>query len=245
MEKIIYLDTAASTNDYAKTLAAQGAPHGTAVVARRQTAGRGRMGRSFLSPEGGLYLSVILRPRQKADKLLPLTAVLAAAACDAVEEVCHVQPGVKWINDLVLNGKKLAGVLTELKLTADGRVDYAVCGIGVNCNADSAAFSPEVRDIATSILAETGGKTDLQKLAEALARHIINACDTIDNAAWMAKYRRRCVTLGKRVRVLGAEEYEATALDVDNDGALLVETEQGVRRVFAGEVSVRGLYGYV
>ena len=124
MKKLIYLDTAASTNDYAKVLAQQGAPHGTAVLAKSQTAGRGRMGRSFLSPEGGLYLSLILRPKEKAEALMSLTAVLALAACDAVEEVCGLRPGVKWINDLVVNGKKLAGILTELQLTPDGHVRY-------------------------------------------------------------------------------------------------------------------------
>ena len=241
MKKLIYLDTAASTNDYAKVLAQQGAPHGTAVLAKSQTAGRGRMGRSFLSPEGGLYLSLILRPKEKAEALMSLTAVLALAACDAVEEVCGLRPGVKWINDLVVNGKKLAGILTELQLTPDGHVEYAICGIGVNC----AGVPAEVRDIATSLLDETGCETDLSRLAVAMARHMTNACNTVKDPVHMEKYRKNCVTLGKTVRVLGKDEYEATALDVDDDGALLVCKDGQVRRVFSGEVSVRGLFGYV
>lgn len=238
MEKLIYLDTAVSTNDYAKALAQQGAPHGTAVLAKSQTAGRGRMGRSFLSPEGGLYLSVILRPREKATELMHLTAVLAAAACDAVEEICGVRPGVKWINDLVLGGKKLAGILTELAVRPDGTVDYAVCGIGINCG----AVPDEVREIAAAL----PGGTDISALAEAVVRHWLAACDTIEDPAHMEKYRRLCVTLGRPVRVMAAEPYEAEAVDVDESGALVVRRENGeICRVFSGEVSVRGLYGYV
>lgn len=245
MEHIILLDTVDSTNDCAKDLAKQGAAHGTAVMAKSQTAGRGRMGRSFLSPEGGLYLSVILRPRERAEALMALTAVLAAAACDAIEEVCGIRPGIKWINDLVLGGKKLAGVLTELSLTSDGYVDYAICGIGLNCNGELAELSPPVREIATSILAETGEKTDMPALAKAICRHWVAACDTLEDPAHMEAYRENCVTLGKTVRVLGAEVYTAIALNVGNDGALTVQTEDGqTHRVFTGEVSVRGIYGY-
>ena len=241
MENIILLDTVPSTNDYAKNLARQGAAHGTAVMAKCQTAGRGRMGRSFLSPEGGLYLSVILRPRERAEKLMALTAMLAAAACDAVEQVCGIRPGIKWINDLVLDGKKLAGVLTELSLTADGCVEYAVCGIGINCNGDLSSLSPEVRKIATSLLEQTGKQTDISALTEAMVHRWTNP-----DINWLETYRRDCVTLGKTVRILGAEEYTATAVDIDHDGALVVKTEDGeLHRVFSGEVSVRGLYDYV
>lgn len=248
MERMIFLDTVPSTNDYAKDLARQGAAHGTAVMAKSQTAGRGRMGRSFLSPEGGLYLSVILRPRERAEELMALTAVLAAAVCDAVEQVCGIRPGVKWINDLVLDGKKLAGVLTELSLTADGYVDYAVCGIGINCNGDIAELSPQVQEIATSLLVHTGKRTDLEALAKVMASRIVRACDTAvrEKTVWMERYRKNCVTLGKTVRVLGAEPYEATALNVDGDGALQVRTADGkIHKIFSGEVSVRGLFGYI
>lgn len=247
MENVILLDSVTSTNDHAKNLAAAGKPHGTAVLARQQTAGRGRMGRSFLSPEGGLYLSVILRPQVPAAELLHLTPVLAVSACDAVEEVCGVRPGVKWINDLVLEKKKLAGILTELSIRADGSVDYAVCGIGMNCNAPDSAFSPDVRELATSLLAQTGRETDVVCLAEKLRQRWVQACDTaiISKTEHMDRYRRDCVTLGRQVRVLGKEPYEATALDVDDDGALVVETGGQMRRVQSGEVSVRGLWGYV
>lgn len=248
MERMIFLDTVPSTNDYAKDLARRGAAHGTAVMAKSQTAGRGRLGRSFLSPEGGLYLSVILRPREKVEELMALTAVLAAAACDAIKEVCGIYPGIKWINDLVLDGKKLAGVLTELSLTSDGYVDYAVCGIGVNCNGKLAALSPQVREIATSILTHTGKQTDLDLLAKAMVSHLTAACDTAvrEKTAWMERYRKNCVTLGRSVRVMAAQPYEATALNVDEDGALQVRTEDGIiRRIFSGEVSVRGLFGYI
>lgn len=241
MENILVLNTVDSTNDYAKHLAKQGAAHGTAVLAKSQTAGRGRMGRSFLSPEGGLYLSVILRPQRRAEELLALTACLAAAACDAVEEVCHIRPGVKWVNDLILGSKKLAGILTELSLTPDGFVDYAVCGIGINCNTE--CIAPELREMATSILLETGKTTDIGLLAQAVVRHWSAITDP---TVYLRKYRSDCVNLGKPVRVLAAEPYTATAVDVDASGALVVLTQSGEeRRISSGEVSVRGLYGYV
>ena len=241
MEKLIFYNSIPSTNAEARRLAEEGAPHGTAVLAAAQTAGRGRMGRSFLSPEGGLYLSVILRPEKPAAELMHLTAMLAVGACNAVEAVCGVRPKVKWVNDLILGGKKVAGILVEPKLGADGRMEYAICGIGINCNTDLQSLTPEVREIATALQAELGQPADISALAAAVVRQWT---DLDEN--WLEIYRRDCVTLRKTVRVLGAEAYTAQAVDVTEDGALLVQTEAGtLRKVFTGEVSVRGLGGYV
>ena len=245
-ERLVLLDTVDSTNLLAKKLAAQGAAHGTAVLSETQSAGRGRMGRSFLSPEGGIYLSVILRPEGTAEDLLPLTALLAAVACDAVEEVCAFRPQIKWLNDLVAGDKKLAGILTELVLDGTGNVTAAVCGIGINCLAAEDAFSPEVRAMATSLSAVTGAETDRDALAGLLIDKISRVLRSEQKTALMAQYRRDCMTLGKTVRVVrGDESYIATAQHVDDDGALWVLTETGERKkVLSGEVSVRGLYGY-
>jgi len=241
-----FLPTAESTNDLAKTLARQGAPHGTAVLARRQTAGRGRLGRSFLSPEGGIYLSVILRPDFAAEELMSLTALLASCAICAVEEGAGIRPQVKWVNDLVLENKKLAGILTEPAFTGDGKLDFVVCGVGLNCNTDPNAFDPEVKSLATSLREVTGQAQDENLLAACLIKHLPRACLREEKELLLSAYRASCITLGKTVRVLGEKEYTATALDVDENAALVVRDEKGnLHRISAGEVSVRGLYGYV
>ena len=152
-----------STNSYLKRIAAEGAPDGAVAVADEQTAGRGRRGRSFSSSPGrGVYLSALLRPQLAPEKILPLTALGAVAACDAVERTCGVRPQIKWTNDLVLNGKKLSGTLTELSLEGEsGALQYAVIGIGVNCNNTLEDFPPELRDVATSLYLETVSYTHL------------------------------------------------------------------------------------
>ena len=246
-EQLVLLDTVDSTNLLAKRLASAGALHGTAILAETQTAGRGRMGRSFLSPQGGIYLSVILRPEASAEELLPLTALLAVAACDAVEEVCALRPRVKWLNDLVWDRKKLAGILAEISLTPDGAVDYVICGIGINCSAPGDAFSPEVQAIATDLLTATGKEPDRSALAGRLIRSFLRACDLQEKAVRMAQYRKDCITLGQQVRIVrGEETFTATADGVDEDGTLWVTADTGERRrVLSGEVSVRGMYGYL
>ena len=131
---IQYFPTIDSTNTRAKLLAAQGAPHGTVLIAGHQSGGRGRMGRSFHSPEGmGIYLSVILRPDCPATDLMHLTCAAGVAMCDAVEAAAGFRPGIKWTNDLIWGKRKLGGILTELSLKSDGTADYAVVGIGINC----------------------------------------------------------------------------------------------------------------
>ena len=236
-----------STNDVAKALAREGAEHGHAVLAERQSAGRGRSGRSFLSPEGGLYLSVILRPDAAPEELMPLTVLLAAAALEPLETVGGVKAGIKWTNDLVVGGRKLAGILTEMAFRKDGRVDYVVCGIGVNCCAGEEDFTPEVRQMATGILMETGKAPDRSALAGRLIRAFLEAAQPENRTRLMEKARIACVTLGKTVRVVrGGEEFIARAESLEDDGALWVTDETGCRRkIFSGEVSVRGMYGYV
>lgn len=237
MENFLILDSVTSTNDYAKTLARQGAAHGTAVLAKSQSAGRGRMGRTFLSPEGGLYLSVILRPWAEAAQLMALTPVLAEAACNAVEQVTGLRPKIKWCNDLLLENKKLAGILTEPSLKPDGTADFVVCGIGLNCR----TVPEEVEDMAAGL----GEAVNIPALAEKIRDAWLLAAETLDDPCHMAGYRKDCVTLGKQVRVMEAEPWEGIAADVDDSGALIVERDGKRQRIFTGEVSVRGLYGYV
>jgi len=247
---ILYFDTIGSTNTYLKEQVQHGTADGTVVIAGRQTAGRGRMTRTFESPEGrGLYLSVLLRPQLPPERLLPLTAMTAVAACDAVERVCGVRPGVKWPNDLVLGGKKLCGILTELVL--DGAQPCVVLGVGVNVSQTAADFSPEVAAIATSLFAELGRPVEIAALAAALLEEIDRlymALKREDLTVYLAAYRRDCVNLGKPVQLIAPDgtREAATALDVDEDFGLIVRTADGrTKTVRAGEVSVRGLYGYI
>lgn len=239
-----------STNTYLKNL--DDAPDGLVAVAQEQTAGRGRRGRSFESAAGkGVYLSVLLRPQMAAEKLLPLTALGAVAVCDAVERVAGVRPKIKWTNDLILNGKKLAGILTELSFEGEsGAVQHAVMGVGINVRQSAADFSEETGKIATSLEAETGRKISRAQLAAAMIEEfdaLWRALCEGDTAAYLAAYRRDCVTIGAEVQLLWQDTREkVTALDVDEQFGLVVRRENGaVETIRTGEVSVRGLYGYV
>lgn len=243
------MDSVDSTNNYLKALAAQGAPDGTSAIADRQTAGRGRRGRSFFSPEGqGLYLSVLLRPQARPDQLMHLTAMSAVAASRAVASVCGRRPGIKWTNDLVFGTRKLAGILTELSVVAETmETDYVVVGIGVNCA--QSAFPEELREIATSIRMECGTPVDRCALAAALLREFSRMEDALmtQRDAWLREFAENCVTIGRDVRILRAGTERAAHADgIGPEAELLVTYPDGTKdAVTSGEVSVRGMYGYL
>lgn len=239
-----------STNNYLK--AQPDAPDGTVAIADSQTAGRGRMDRSFQSPRGkGVYLTALLRPNLPPERLLPVTAMAGVAVCDAVEELCGVRPGLKWPNDPVLGGKKLCGILTELSLEGEtGRVQHLVLGIGVNVGQRAEDFSPEVAEMATSLSIALGRSVSRPALAAAEIRALDRLYARLlagDLTADLEAYRRSCVNLGKTVQLIspdGARE-TARALDIDRDFSLVVRTGTGeTKTVRSGEVSVRGMYGY-
>lgn len=238
-----------STNSYLKREALAGAPHGTVAVADSQSAGRGRMARSFQSPAGkGVYLSVLLRPRLAPSALLGATGMAAVAVCNAVERTAGVRPGVKWTNDLLLGGKKLCGILTELAVEGEtDRAQYLVIGAGVNVSQTPEDFSPEVAELATS-LAQEGHPVPRAALAAAMIEEFsrLSAALGGDMGPWVDAYRRDCVTLGRSVRLLWTEgQVPAQALDIDGQFGLVVRfPDGGVATVRGGEVSVRGLYGY-
>lgn len=242
------LESIGSTNDYAKLLASQGVPEGTVVVAESQSAGRGRMGRSFFSPQGqGLYLSCILRPTVPPDQLMHLTCCLAVAACDAVEGCAGFRPKIKWTNDLVYGGRKLAGVLTEMTLGGEGGT-YVVAGVGINCFQEPEDFAPEIRTVAGSLKMVCGREIDRNQLAGGLigALERMSSTMTCDRLKWMEQYRKDCMTLGCNVSVQKADTIRhGKAVGIDQWGALLVDFGTEVETVQAGEVSVRGMYGYV
>ena len=249
-EKIQFFDTITSTNDVLKQLALQGAPEGTTLVADCQTGGRGRMGRTFLSPSGvGIYLSVLLRPPCKPTELMHLTCASATAACSAIEQTSGFRPGVKWTNDIVYNKRKLAGILTELGLNQDGTTAYAIIGIGFNCNQQLRDFPPAIQDVAGSLKMVTGKETDRALLAAKMieALYQMNRELLSDRAGILARYRQDCITLGQEISLVRGDEIRhGKALDVDENGALVVRYEDGtIEAVNSGEVSVRGMYHYV
>lgn len=244
--KLLCLEETDSTNTYLKRLSASGsADDGTVVIASRQTAGRGRRGRSFESPEGlGLYLSVLLRPMLSPERLLPVTALTGTAVCNAIEAVSDFRPNLKWPNDLLLNGKKICGILAETVPIA-GEPPALIIGIGVNVLHRPEDFSPAVREIASSLFHELG-----QPISQpALAAAEIAALDEMYHVllsgklgAWLETYRRDCITLGREVQILhnNGEREQVTALDIDEQFGLIVRRPDGTRTVVrSGEVSIR------
>ncbi len=248
--EIIRLDSIDSTNTYLMSLAAQGAEEGLVVIADRQTAGRGRRGRSFQSAEGlGLYLSVLVRPNIPAIDAPELTAWTAVAVCDGIQAAWGKRPRVKWINDIIADNRKLGGILTELALNPDGTLSHVVIGIGINANHQREDFDPELQDMAISLSQWLGRDVDRDKLAD----HIIAALDEMyrrfphERQDYLSRYRSYCVTLGQNVRVLSADcATPAVAEDIDDHFRLQVRYEDGSAATLnAGEVSVRGLWDYV
>lgn len=250
-EPVICLDTVDSTNNYLKKAALEQAADKTVVVADSQTAGRGRMSRSFQSPAGkGLYLSYLMRPKTAPSQLISVTALCAVAICSAIERICGVRPQIKWVNDLVLNGKKLCGILTELSIEGEsGRLQYVIMGIGVNVHQGKTDFPAELSQTATSLDAELGGSISRARLAAAMIEELDKLYATLERGHEdsLSAYRRDCMTLGKEVRIIrGDTEERAFALDVDGQFGLIVRYPDGrTSTVSSGEVSVRGLYGYL
>ena len=229
-----------STNNRAKTLAAAGAPHGLAVVADAQSGGRGRLGRSFFSPEhSGVYLTVILRPDCAPERASLLTSLAAVAAARAVERVSGADVKIKWVNDLYLNEKKICGILTEAGLGLEaGRLEYAVTGIGINVN--RMVFPPELREIATSIGNETGLATDRNRLIAEILNELERLYGDLETGAFLEESRKRSNVIGRRVTVIeGGRQYPALAEDIDSQGRLVIRTEEGEACLNYGEVSLK------
>ena len=249
-QQIHFFDTLDSTNNLAKSMASSGAPHGTILIAREQTAGRGRLGRSFSSPDSqGLYLSVLLRHPYPADGLMHLTCAAAVAVCDAVASAAGFRPQIKWTNDLVYNDKKLGGILTELSFHPSGTLDYAVLGIGMNCGKNIAAFPAEIRDFVGTVNQFAPTPIPVSALAKEviLALHAMDQTLLTDKKTILSRYRANCLTLGKDISIVRGDDVRyAVAEDIDDNGALIVSFPDGNREtVNAGEVSIRGMYGYV
>ncbi len=248
---LICLDSVDSTNNYAKQLANEGAPGGTVVVADQQTGGRGRMGNAFDSPSGkGLYLTVLLRPEMEPAQTVNLTAWAAVAVCDALEQITGVRPGIKWTNDIIMQHRKVCGILTEMGLEAEsGQLQYVIVGIGINVSQTEEDFGPELAEKAVSLAQAGYPAVRRADLAAALIRALDRMVCAFprEKETWLARYRKDCVTVGHQVRLVQkGNEKIAFAREIDDQFALVVTEADGTESIVsAGDVSVRGLLGYV
>ena len=243
---IEYRPTVGSTNDLAKELARQGAPEGLLVLADQQTAGKGRLGRAWSTPPGAaIAMSLVLRPDLPLHQAPRITLAAAVAVAEAVREVADLAAGIKWPNDVLLRGRKLCGILTEMEAEMD-RVSFVVVGIGVNVGLRREEMDPAFRETATSLAEEGAVGVRRAALVQAILARLEQSCDDLLAGRFpqvLDRWRALSVTLGQPVRVLGVDGLavlEGVAEQVDEDGALLVRDYGGrVHRVFSGEVSLR------
>lgn len=231
-----------STNLQARRFAAAGAAEGLVVLAGSQSAGRGRLGRSFFSPgDTGLYMSILLRPTLEPEQAVLITCAAAVAVSEAICEVCEKDVQIKWVNDLFLNGKKICGILTEAAFSAQMTgLDYAVCGIGINVYPPENGFPEELAAIAGTVC--TVPQPDLRdQLAAAVLRHFFRYYRDLCSREFLSEYRRRSMVIGRDIHILRDDRrIPATVLGIDDNCRLLVRLEDGTETaVSTGEISIR------
>ena len=244
-----YFETVDSTNDRAKKLADEGAPNGLLVVADCQEGGKGRRGRAWSSPKGEMIaMTLLIRPHMRPEKASMVTLVMGLAAARACRRAAGISVQIKWPNDIVVNGKKLCGILTEMGAELN-EIHYLVIGTGINVNIK--AFPEELTEKATSLYLETGKDISRAQLIQYCMEEFEECYEvfmrTQDMSGLIEEYNSLLVNRGREVCVLEPGcEYRGIAKGINQDGELLIETEDGgSRAVYAGEVSVRGVYGYV
>ena len=242
-KQIVHFYDTSSTNNEAKRLAADDAVEGTIVVSEAQTLGRGRLNRGWFSPPGGgVWVSVILRPPFPPQEAPKCTLMAAVATVEAIREASGLNCGIKWPNDILWQGRKLVCILTEMSAEMDA-INFVVLGIGINVSLQESDFPEELRNIGASVSMgaerEVSRVEVLQKLLERL-EYWYQVVKQEGFEPVLEAWRRESVTLGQPVRVLAGEEtYDGVAEELAEDGSLLVRTENGLRRVLAGDVSLR------
>ena len=243
-KNIIFLREVGSTNDLAKELAGYGAVEGTVVVAETQTAGRGRLDRGWVSPKGGLWFSVVLRPELKPAEAVGLVFVAGLAVAEVLRKLYGLKVETKWPNDVLVKGRKVCGILTEMNTTGE-KVNYVIVGVGVNANFDvKKAFPEDLKTVATSLENELGRKVRLEELFRALLEKLENIYGLFLEEGFgpvLGKWKTYAGFLGCQVEVASrTEKWVGLALDVENDGALIMRLEDGtVKRVFVGDATLR------
>ena len=248
---IIYLDSTASTNTYAKKAAEEPFKEGTVIIAEEQTAGRGRLGRHWVSTKGkGIWMSIMLKPDIQPAEAPKLTIAAAYAVAKVLQGCCNLDARIKWPNDIVAGGKKLCGILTEMSAEAD-EIKYVIIGIGINANLEIDDFGSEVSSIATSISIESGRAVSRKALVASILYEFEEVYKVFvkDGSIkpFLDGYKSKSAVLGKEIRVIGKkEEIIGLAVDISEEGHLVVRLADGsLREIMSGEVSVRGLYGYI
>lgn len=254
-KKAVCFDILDSTNIKAKQLAEQGEEEGLLIVAQEQSAGRGRRGRRWSSEAAtGIYMTLLLRPKLLPQNVSGLTLLAALALTDAIREVCGIETQIKWPNDVVIAKKKICGILTEMS-SEENVIHYVILGIGINANAT--AFPKEIEDMATSIYLHTGKRVNRCELIAGVVQRFCEYyerfCKEQDLTSFVEAYNSVLANRDKEVKVYyGMVESAVTeeidlgvARGIDREGALLIEIDGTIKRIVSGEVSVRGLYGYV
>ena len=248
-KEVLYFDTIDSTNTKAQELAEKGYPSGTLVVADKQESGKGRRGRSWVSPSGtGIFMTLMIKPDINPNNASMLTLVAALAVAKAITSVTGEEAVIKWPNDIVVNGKKVCGILTEMNAQFD-YINHIVVGIGINVHNES--FPEEISHMASSLMIEAGGKRfhRAQIIAETMSyfeQYYDTFLQTQDLSALVREYDELLVNMNKAVRVLDPKEpFDGKAMGITPKGELIVDTWESRKLVSSGEVSVRGIYGYV
>lgn len=248
-KRVVYFDEIDSTNIYAKKLGEEANSHGTLVVADRQIQGKGRRGRDWISPKGsGIWMTLILKPNLNPAQASMITLVAGLSVSSAINTLYSVQSFIKWPNDIVINGKKICGILTEMSTEFD-YINHLVVGIGINVNTEE--FPGELKNIATSITKECGKTILRSELISAIMKefefyyNIFMKTSNLEKL--MEDYNERLVSKDRDVVIIEAgSKYEARALGINKSGELRIKTKDGEEKnVFSGEVSVRGIYGYI
>ncbi len=243
--RMVYEDSTDSTNELAKRLAYHGAENGTVVIAEKQTGGKGRLERKFFSPPGtGIYFSLILRPNCNPKDAAKFTLLAAAAVAESMKKF-NLRAEIKWPNDILYDGRKIVGILTEMSASIE-QVNYIVVGVGINVNERRENFPADLQKVAASLAEMNGGKNlnradFFRTVLEEFERlYIFAETENFDEVFKI--WRAYNITLGKQIKIIAAdsgETFTGIAVDINENGALVVDTEDGRRVVYAGDVSIR------
>ncbi len=240
--KIEVFDSIDSTNIYLKQLAKQNAESGTVIIADSQNGGHGRFDRKFHSPKNcGIYMSILLKPDLPACESVLLTAAAAVAVCDAIISLTNLNPKIKWVNDILINGKKVCGILTEGAINPTTlKLDWAVVGIGINIYTPKDNFDEEIKNIATSLL-NTKKENFRNKLTAEILNRLTYFCDNLYNKEFLSKYKEYSAVIGKTINVIkNGTISPATALDIDDECRLKVQYDDGKSEILnSGEISIK------